>query len=245
MPCAVYFDSRYAHLDTIPGELREAPRADKNEATAARPAGRWTVPANVSHGLVDNVAEDPLARVKPDCTQTHAGLEPRDISQDEYLIESMRASNAAVPVPHAEAPDSTTSVVGKTLVLGVGKRIQVRIVAGEWLAPHGYFDSIRRFSSHVTQSVAGCKAQDLGGERARPVLLPGPRGPSHLRRCGSSPCVKLTLLPALALHTTLSAYLAAGESNSLNLQQNGAPKGWSAPAEGVPSVNQDENCCIM
>ena len=31
-----------------------------------------------------------------------------------------------------------------------------------------------------------------------------------------------------------------GASESLALQQNGAPRGWSAPAEGEASVNQDE-----
>ena len=36
-----------------------------------------------------------------------------------------------------------------------------------------------------------------------------------------------------------------GASRDYDLQQNGAPKGWSAPLEGAPSVNQDENCSIM
>ena len=36
-----------------------------------------------------------------------------------------------------------------------------------------------------------------------------------------------------------------GQSDQLGLNTNGAPKGWSAPAEGQASVNADESCSIM
>ena len=96
---------------------------------------------------------------------------------------------------HARPPEApaTTEIqpanpfMGKTLVLGVGKRIQDE-KHKIWVA-----------SVHDPYSFRGPEDRAAGG----------------------------------------------GQSDQLGLQQNGAPKGWSAPAEGQATVNSDANCCIM
>ena len=111
--------------------------------------------------------------------ETLAGLEPEP-----------KAPHVPLPVPPPPKPSTALaapSFMGKTLVLGVGKRIQDE-KHKIWVA-----------SVHDPYSFRGPEDRAAGG----------------------------------------------GQKNELALQQNGAPKGWSAPAVGEASVNQDENCSIM
>ena len=93
----------------------------------------------------------------------------------------------------AAATNKTTTVqaanplMGKTLVLGVGKRIQ-DVKHKIWVA-----------TVHDPYSFRGPEDKAAGG----------------------------------------------GNKDSMDLQMNGAPKGWSAPPEGQAAVNSDANCSIM
>jgi len=105
---------------------------------------------------------------------------------------SLSAAGAAAPPPQQEEAKPKTamvanSIAGKTLVLGVGKRVQ-DVKHKIWVA-----------SVHDPYSFRGPEDRATGG----------------------------------------------GQSDSMNMQQNGAPKGWSAPIEGEASVNADSNCSIM
>ena len=95
------------------------------------------------------------------------------------------------PKPTAEAETKLAKpanpFVGKTLVLGVGKRIQ-DVRHKIWVA-----------TVHDPYSFRGPEDKAAGG----------------------------------------------GNKDSMDLQMNGAPKGWSAPPEGQAAVNSDANCSIM
>jgi len=132
------------------------------------------------------VPEEKPLRQAAAAAETLAGLEP-----EEHVSHDATPSSAPPPPP-PPAPTTTLkaalpSFTGKTLVLGVGKRIQDE-KHKIWVA-----------TIHDPYSFRGPEDRASGG----------------------------------------------GQKDDLALQQNGAPKGWSAPAVGEASVNQDENCCIM
>jgi hypothetical protein len=193
-------ESKYAHLTadqtadqaylTKDGEYAERPQlksADVEKAhqeAAAKAAAQATV-------TVEDVPEEDGERVV-DITEdaqggagkeTLAGLEPES---------KPRPAAAAKPPPQPAPPEEKKVVkanpfMGKTLVLGVGKRIQDE-KHKIWVA-----------SVHDPYSFRGPEDRAAGG----------------------------------------------GQSDQMNLQQNGAPKGWSAPPEGEATVNSDANCCVM
>ena len=177
-------ESKYAHLSRDPliadgyitndGEYAERPRikaADDDDKS------RFVEVEEVPEGEVAG-GEQAAASASAAGAQTLAGLEPEDVSTPD--------PQPPPPPPTAVAP-SVPSFTGKTMVLGVGKRIQ-DVKYKIWVA-----------TVHDPYSFRGPEDKASGG----------------------------------------------GAKDSLALQQNGAPKGWSAPAEGEASVNQDENCSIM
>lgn len=118
--------------------------------------------------------------------QTLSGLEP-----DSTQTGDSGAAAAAATAPLPKPPESKEVVaanpfMGKTLVLGVGKRIQDERHK-IWVA-----------TVHDPYSFRGPEDRAAGG----------------------------------------------GQSDELALQQNGAPKGWSAPPDGEATVNSDANCVI-
>ena len=122
--------------------------------------------------------------------QTLAGLEPEPEESKAAARRAAAEAKAKEEAAKAEAERTAlakSSFVGKTLVLGVGKRIQ-DVKHKIWVA-----------TVHDPYSFRGPEDRAAGG----------------------------------------------GASDHLALQQNGAPKGWSAPVEGQASVNADDQCCIM
>ena len=131
--------------------------------------------------------------------QTLAGLEPESAEAKAAAkaaaarAEAKAAAKAAADKEEAEKAEAEktalakSTFVGKTLVLGVGKRIQ-DVKHKIWVA-----------TVHDPYSFRGPEDRAAGG----------------------------------------------GAKEDLALQQNGAPKGWSAPPEGQASVNADDQCSIM
>jgi hypothetical protein len=174
-----------------PAALRPRPKPHSN-ASSVPDSNASSVPDLTNGFCIEDVPEAPAPVTAPqgataadgaqDGAQTLAGLEP----------ELATTTLPPLPPPATPAVPSTTSLarpsfVGKTLVLGVGKRIQDE-KHKIWVA-----------TVHDPYSFRGPEDRAAGG----------------------------------------------GPKESLDLQQNGAPKGWSAPAIGEASINQDENCCIM
>ena len=174
-----------------PAALGPRPKPHSN-ASSVPDSNASSVPDLTNGFCIEDVPEAPAPVTAPqgataadgaqDGAQTLAGLEP----------ELATTTLPPPPPPATPAVPSTTSLarpsfVGKTLVLGVGKRIQDE-KHKIWVA-----------SVHDPYSFRGPEDRAAGG----------------------------------------------GPKESLDLQQNGAPKGWSAPAIGEASINQDENCCIM
>merc|ERR1711871_1098870 len=153
-------DGKYAHL-AADGSYAEKPRI---KAEDDEDADRIVDITDVPESAQASVSTAPGAQ------ETLAGLEPEPETE---------------PVPETKV--TLPSFTGKTLVLGVGKRIQ-DVKHKIWVA-----------TVHDSYSFRGPEDKAAGG----------------------------------------------GASDSLGLQQNGAPKGWSAPAEGEATVNQDEQCSIM
>jgi len=165
-------ESKYAHLS------RQSDIADGYLTKDGEYAERPRIKTEEEQRIVeveDVPEEEAPAKQGSGPAETLAGLEPE-----------------ATPPPPPPPPKPTEvvplppSFTGKTLVLGVGKRIQ-DVKHKIWVA-----------TVHDPYSFRGPEDKAAGG----------------------------------------------GAKDSLALQQNGAPKGWSAPAEGEASVNQDENCVI-
>ena len=146
-------------------------------------------------GLIEDVPEDDRIVDVTDGIQqqTLSGLEPESEREKKEAAAARRAAaeaKAAEDAAKAAAEQKAlakTSFQGKTLVLGVGKRIQ-DVKHKIWVA-----------TVHDPYSFRGPEDRAAGG----------------------------------------------GASEQLALQQNGAPKGWSAPPEGQASVNADDQCSIM
>ena len=146
-------------------------------------------------GMIEDVTEDDDSDRIVDVTdtmaqQTLAGLEPEPEESKAAARRAAAEAKAKEEAAKAEAERTAlakSSFVGKTLVLGVGKRIQ-DVKHKIWVA-----------TVHDPYSFRGPEDRAAGG----------------------------------------------GASDHLALQQNGAPKGWSAPVEGQASVNADDQCCIM
>ena len=185
------------------GEYAERPVVKESEVEAARQAAvakakaEATSKAKEASITVEEVADDvdrivdvtdgEPAGATASKPETLAGLEPESGGGGG-------AAAAAAAAAEAEAEEGANSemvaahpFMGKTLVLGVGKRIQDE-KHKIWVA-----------SVHDPYSFRGPEDKATGG----------------------------------------------GQKDSLDLQMNGAPKGWSAPAEGQAAVNSDANCSIM
>lgn len=175
------------------GPAALGPRPKPHSNASSVPDSNASSVRELTNGFcIEDVPEAPAPVTAPlgataadgaqDGAQTLAGLEP----------ELATTTLPPPPPPATPAVPSTTplarpSFVGKTLVLGVGKRIQDE-KHKIWVA-----------TVHDPYSFRGPEDRATGG----------------------------------------------GPKESLDLQQNGAPKGWSAPAIGEASINQDENCCLM
>ena len=132
-----------------------------------------------------------LARQIVDGVSTEAESAKADaaaVSQmsDEVTKASAAIKLALIPLARSSGRKIQIPFMGKTLVLGVGKRIQDE-KHKIWVA-----------SVHDPYSFRGPEDRATGG----------------------------------------------GQKDNLGLQMNGAPKGWSAPAEGQATVNSDANCVI-
>ena len=173
------------HTDSEGRHLFGSPSPPAALGPSPKPYSNASSVPDLTNGFcIEDVPEAPapVGAAAVDGAQTLAGLEP----------ELATATLLPPPPPAMPAVPSTTplarpSFVGKTLVLGVGKRIQDE-KHKIWVA-----------TVHDPYSFRGPEDRAAGG----------------------------------------------GPKESLDLQQNGAPKGWSAPAIGEASINQDENCCIM
>ena len=172
---------------TSTGEYEETPVLKTADIERAQAEARAQAAAQAMQTVtIEDVPEDEVggSRVVDlsegeagQCEETLAGLEREDGSTAAAAAAAAKLGSAL----------SVSPFVGKTLVLGVGKRIQDekhRI----WVA-----------SVHDPYSFRGPEDRAAGG----------------------------------------------GQKDALGLQQNGAPKGWSAPAEGQATVNSDSNCAIM
>jgi len=153
-----------------------APAAISEDATTARIVD-----------ITDSVTVEDVPEKTTESPSSHANAETLAGLQPDPDSISSTAAAALQQIPTTtEVQPAVPSFVGKTLVLGVGKRIQDE-KHKIWLA-----------TVHDPYSFRGPEDRASGG----------------------------------------------GQKDELALQQNGAPKGWSAPALGEASVNQDENCVI-
>ena len=203
-------ESKYAHLTadgettaylTKEGDYAERPTIKSKDVEAARKEAEEAAARKMAQVTVEEVPEgegDDTNNRVVDITdetekETLSGLEP------EAKAAKEPEERPAMPMPkpptaaQAAAANKTTTVqaanplMGKTLVLGVGKRIQ-DVKHKIWVA-----------TVHDPYSFRGPEDKAAGG----------------------------------------------GNKDSMDLQMNGAPKGWSAPPEGQAAVNSDANCSIM